>query len=83
MPLHRELDTTRESANSVQRIGTTMRGIGPAYEDKVGRRALRAIDLKDKASLPSKIDRLLAHHNALRRGMGGDEIEAAPLLAIA
>jgi adenylosuccinate synthase len=80
LPLHRELDTARESSNSLQRIGTTKRGIGPAYEDKVGRRALRVVDLKDAASLPAKIDRLLAHHNALRRGMGAEEIDAAPLV---
>jgi adenylosuccinate synthase len=74
LPLHRELDETRESSNSLQALGTTKRGIGPAYEDKVGRRAIRAIDLKDPASLPAKIARLLAHHNALRRGMGAEEI---------
>jgi adenylosuccinate synthase len=74
LPLHRELDETRESSNSVQALGTTKRGIGPAYEDKVGRRAIRAIDLKDLTSLPKKVERLLAHHNALRRGMGADEI---------
>ncbi|MBV9991763.1 MAG: adenylosuccinate synthase [Alphaproteobacteria bacterium] len=74
LPLHRELDEMRESSNSVQALGTTKRGIGPAYEDKVGRRAIRAVDLKDPASLPAKIARLLAHHNALRRGMGLDEI---------
>src|SRR5574337_836924 len=62
LPLHRELDEARESSNSIQKIGTTKRGIGPAYEDKVGRRALRVIDLKDFASLPMKIERLLAHH---------------------
>jgi adenylosuccinate synthase len=82
LPLHRELDETRETANSVTRLGTTKRGIGPAYEDKVGRRALRAIDLKDLNALPAKIERLLAHHNALRRGMGGHEIDAAELLKI-
>jgi adenylosuccinate synthase len=81
LPLHRELDEQRETANSVTRLGTTKRGIGPAYEDKVGRRAIRVIDLKDQSSLPLKIERLLAHHNALRRGMGADEIDAAPLLA--
>jgi len=80
LPLHRELDEARESANSTQRIGTTKRGIGPAYEDKVGRRALRVIDLHDFASLPAKIERLLAHHNALRRGMGMPEVAAAELL---
>ena len=70
LPLHRELDVTRETANVTQAIGTTKRGIGPAYEDKVGRRAIRVVDLADPASLPGKIDRLLAHHNALRRGIG-------------
>jgi adenylosuccinate synthase len=80
LPIHRQLDEVRESSNSVQRLGTTKRGIGPAYEDKVGRRALRVVDLKDLASLPAKIDRLLAHHNALRRGVGADEIDAATLL---
>ncbi len=80
LPLHRDLDIAREASNSLQRIGTTKRGIGPAYEDKVGRRALRVIDLHDFGSLPAKIDRLLAHHNALRRGMGVDEIDASALL---
>jgi adenylosuccinate synthase len=81
LPIHRELDEVRESSNSVQRLGTTKRGIGPAYEDKVGRRAIRVVDLKDPDSLPAKIDRLLAHHNALRRGSGADEIDAGKLLA--
>src|SRR5271154_5164095 len=58
LPLHRELDVARETSNSLQALGTTKRGIGPAYEDKVGRRAIRAIDLKDVASLPPKIERL-------------------------
>jgi adenylosuccinate synthase len=80
LPLHRDLDHARETANSVQRIGTTMRGIGPAYEDKVGRRAVRVVDLKDPASLPDKVERLLAHHNALRRGVGADEIDKTALL---
>src|ERR1700742_4424918 len=61
LPLHSALDAMREDAAS-QKIGTTKRGIGPAYEDKVGRRALRAIDLQDLASLPAKIQKLLAHH---------------------
>jgi len=74
LPLHRELDEAPESSNRLQALGTTKRGIGPAYEDKVGRRAIRAIDLKDPASLPKKIERLLAHHNTLRRGTGGEEI---------
>src|ERR1700759_323683 len=79
LPLHRELDAMREEAAS-QKIGTTKRGIGPAYEDKVGRRALRAIDLKDPASLPAKIARLLAHHNVLRKGFGHAEVDADGLL---
>jgi adenylosuccinate synthase len=70
LPLHRELDEFRESSNSVQKIGTTKRGIGPAYEDKVGRRAIRLMDLADLPGLRGKIDGLLAHHNALRRGNG-------------
>jgi adenylosuccinate synthase len=81
LPLHRELDIHRETSNSVQALGTTKRGIGPAYEDKVGRRALRLVDLKDIAALPAKISRLLAHHNALRRGIGAEEIDAEAVLA--
>jgi adenylosuccinate synthase len=82
LPLHRELDAMREDAASAsQKIGTTKRGIGPTYEDKVGRRALRAIDLKDIAALPAKIEKLLAHHNVLRRGFGHAEVDAAALLA--
>src|SRR5471032_2821143 len=80
LPLHRELDALREDATS-QKIGTTKRGIGPAYEDKVGRRALRAIDLKDPASLPAKIARLLAHHNVLRKCFGVEHVDADALLA--
>ncbi|MDZ4740157.1 MAG: adenylosuccinate synthase, partial [Alphaproteobacteria bacterium] len=81
LPLHRELDTIRETSNSGTRIGTTKRGIGPAYEDKVGRRALRVIDLADFSSLPSKVENLLLHHNALRRGLGKTEFQAADLIA--
>src|SRR5262249_10428349 len=69
LPLHQELDAIRESANALTRVGTTRRGIGPAYEDKVGRRAIRVLDLADPLALGRKIERLLAHHNALRRGM--------------
>jgi adenylosuccinate synthase len=75
LPLHRELEAVREADNSATRIGTTKRGIGPAYEDKVGRRAIRFMDLADLPALGAKIDRLLAHHNALRRGNGLPEIE--------
>jgi adenylosuccinate synthase len=80
LPLHRELDVARESDSSVQALGTTKRGIGPAYEDKVGRRALRVVDLKDFSGLPRKIERLLAHHNMLRRGGKLPEIDGAALL---
>jgi adenylosuccinate synthase len=80
LPLHGELDTARETSNSGTRIGTTKRGIGPAYEDKVGRRAIRVIDLADPSSLKVKIDGLLAHHNALRRGLGQTEIDGSLLL---
>jgi adenylosuccinate synthase len=76
LSLHRELDGFREDAasNSGTKIGTTRRGIGPAYEDKVGRRAVRLMDLADLETLPLKIDRLLTHHNALRRGLGHAEV---------
>jgi adenylosuccinate synthase len=80
LPLHRELDHFRETANAGLKIGTTKRGIGPAYEDKVGRRAIRVVDLADPDTLPAKIERLLAHHNALRRGLGIDEVDAGGLL---
>jgi len=80
LPLHRELDVLRESSNSMQALGTTKRGIGPAYEDKVGRRALRIVDLKDFSGLETKIGRLLAHHNTLRRGAKLDEIDGNALL---
>jgi len=81
LPLHRELDALREEATS-QKLGTTKRGIGPAYEDKVGRRAIRAIDLKDPATLPAKIERLLAHHNVLRKGFGAAEVDAGAMLKV-
>jgi len=76
LSLHRELDALRENSNTGTRIGTTKRGIGPAYEDKVGRRAIRLMDLSNLSTLPAKIDRMLVHHNALRRGLGQDEISA-------
>ncbi|CCD96774.1 Adenylosuccinate synthetase (IMP--aspartate ligase) (AdSS) (AMPSase) [Bradyrhizobium sp. ORS 375] len=80
LPLHRELDALRESASAATAIGTTRRGIGPAYEDKVGRRAIRLMDLADLDTLPHKIDRLLAHHNALRRGLGLEQIDGKVIL---
>jgi adenylosuccinate synthase len=77
LPLHQELDSVRETAGTPTRVGTTRRGIGPAYEDKVGRRAIRVMDLADPPALAGKIERLLAHHNALRAGMGLALIDAA------
>jgi adenylosuccinate synthase len=80
LALHRELDALRESSVAPgAAIGTTKRGIGPAYEDKVGRRAIRLMDLADLEALPQKIERVLAHHNALRRGFGLDELRAGDL----
>lgn len=81
LSLHRELDAIREESNAGLKIGTTKRGIGPAYEDKVGRRAIRLIDLSEPDTLLPKIERLLQHHNALRRGIGLVEIEAAAIYA--
>jgi adenylosuccinate synthase len=81
LSLHRELDSVRESSNAGLRIGTTKRGIGPAYEDKVGRRAIRLVDLMEPQTLLPKIERLLAHHNALRRGMGLGELIPEALYA--
>ncbi|MEO1680122.1 MAG: adenylosuccinate synthase [Pseudomonadota bacterium] len=81
LPVHGELDRARESQNRVARIGTTGRGIGPAYEDKVGRRVVRVADLADAATLETRVDRLLVHHDALRRGLGLPEIDRDDLLA--
>jgi adenylosuccinate synthase len=80
LPLHRELDSIRENASKATAIGTTQRGIGPAYEDKVGRRAIRLMDLDDLQSMPHKIERLLAHHNAIRRGLNLKEIDGGEIL---
>jgi len=79
LSLHRELDKVRESSGSGTRIGTTGRGIGPAYEDKVGRRAIRLIDLSEPEALDGKIGRLLTHHNPLRRGFGLPEVTVAAM----
>jgi adenylosuccinate synthase len=78
LPVHRELDRAREAT---QKIGTTMRGIGPAYEDRAGRRGIRAADLADIESLRDRVTMLLAHHNTLRRGFGLDEIDGEGLIA--
>lgn len=79
LSLHRNLDAARENAPSGLKIGTTKRGIGPAYEDKVGRRSIRLVDLAEPDTLMMKIERLLTHHNALRRGMGEVEIDPQAL----
>jgi adenylosuccinate synthase len=79
LPFHRDLDALREDASGAGRIGTTRRGIGPAYEDKVGRRAIRVCDLAHLGGLGPQIDRLCAHHDALRAGFGVPRIDRARL----
>ncbi|MDK8872156.1 adenylosuccinate synthase [Paracoccus sp. SSJ] len=81
LPLHQDLDKLREEAAGASKIGTTGRGIGPAYEDKVGRRTIRVADLGDEETLDSRLDRLLAHHDALRQGLGAAPIDRAELRA--
>ncbi|QFS81990.1 Adenylosuccinate synthetase [Roseivivax sp. THAF40] len=81
LPIHGELDRAREeAANPGAKIGTTGRGIGPAYEDKVGRRSVRVADLGDRATLEARVDRALTHHNALRKGLGIEAIDRAALI---
>jgi adenylosuccinate synthase len=79
LPLHGELDRAREVQVGVAKIGTTGRGIGPAYEDKVGRRTVRVADLADEPTLDLRLDRLLGHHDALRRGLGLEPVDRAAL----
>ncbi|SPH16747.1 Adenylosuccinate synthetase [Defluviimonas aquaemixtae] len=81
LPLHQDLDRLREEAAGAAKIGTTGRGIGPAYEDKVGRRTIRVADLSDEETLDARIDRLLAHHDALRQGLKAAPIDRAELKA--
>ncbi len=81
LPFHRDLDALREDASGAGKIGTTRRGIGPAYEDKVGRRAIRVCDLAHLDDLGPQLDRLTAHHDALRAGFGQPPIDRAKLLA--
>ncbi|MDE2301766.1 MAG: adenylosuccinate synthase [Sphingomonadales bacterium] len=81
LPVHRELDGLREAAAGSGKIGTTGRGIGPAYEDKVGRRAIRVCDLGHLDSLTAQLDRLCAHHDALRAGFGEAPVDRAGLVA--
>ena len=81
LPIHGELDRAREEASAKgTKIGTTGRGIGPAYEDKVGRRAIRVADLADVTTLETRVDRALAHHDALRRGLGMEPVDRDALL---
>ena len=80
MPYHGELDRAREDQVSVAKIGTTGRGIGPCYEDKVGRRVLRVSDLDDTATLELRVDRALLHHDALRKGLGLGPVDRNALL---
>ncbi len=79
LPSHAAIDRAREEARGDKKIGTTGRGIGPAYEDKVGRRAIRLCDLADPASLADKLDQLLLHHNALLRGLNAPELDRTAL----
>ncbi|SDL30433.1 adenylosuccinate synthase [Paracoccus chinensis] len=81
LPLHQDLDRLREEAAGASKIGTTGRGIGPAYEDKVGRRTIRVADLGDEETLDQRLDRLLAHHDPLRQGLGAEPIDRAELKA--
>jgi adenylosuccinate synthase len=81
LPLHGAIDRAREEASGENKIGTTGRGIGPAYEDKVARRAIRVCDLAEPDTLPGKIDRLLTHHNALLRGLGAELIKPEDVMA--
>ena len=80
LPLHGALDRAREAARGEHKIGTTGRGIGPAYEDKVARRAIRVCDLAEPETLSAKLDELLLHHNTLLRGLGAQPFEKAVLL---
>ncbi len=82
LPIHGELDRAREEAACKgTKIGTTGRGIGPAYEDKVGRRAVRVADLADEATLIARVDRALQHHDPLRRGLGIEAVDREALIA--
>ena len=70
LPFHQEMDEIREDAAGKSKIGTTRRGIGPAYEDKVGRRSIRIMDLRSKSNLDKRLEHVLLHHNAIRKGLG-------------
>src|SRR4051794_29617818 len=81
LPVHSALDRAREAARGARKIGTTGRGIGPAYEDKVARRAIRVCDLAEPETLSAKLDELLLHHNTLLRGLGAEPFAKDALLA--
>ena len=80
LPMHKELDGIREDSKSTEKIGTTRRGIGPAYEDKIGRRGIRLIDLANKENLSKRIDMILFHHNTIRKGLGKNKINKKKLI---
>ena len=69
LPFHQEMDEIREDAAGKAKIGTTRRGIGPCYEDKVGRRSIRVMDLRSKTNLAKRLENVLIHHNAIRKGL--------------
>ena len=74
LPFHKEMDEIREDAAGKSKIGTTRRGIGPAYEDKVGRRSIRVMDLRSESNLDHRLENVLLHHNAIRKGLGKKKI---------
>ena len=80
LPQHKELDEIREDVKNIDKIGTTRRGIGPAYEDKVGRRAIRVMDLANKKNLSKRIDMMLFHHNLIRKSLGKSKINKRKLI---
>ena len=80
LPMHKELDEIREDSKRTEKIGTTRRGIGPAYEDKIGRRGIRLIDLANKENLSKRIDMILFHHNTIRKGLGKSKINKKKLI---
>jgi len=80
LPQHKELDAIREDVKNIDKIGTTRRGIGPAYEDKVGRRAIRVMDLANKKNLSKRIDMMLFHHNSIRKSLGKSKINKRKLI---
>jgi len=81
LPLHKELDEIREDINNADKIGTTRKGIGPAYEDKIGRRAIRVMDLANEKNLSRKIDTILFHHNSIRKGLKKSKINKKKLIS--